>query len=156
MSIMNPMATGIFFDERNLKKIEQAIEKLNFPRLNEKQNVIFLGVNRNPSLSDIHEEWIGREVLLCVIGYGRNDHLEAFRAQFYPTKDDKFDAFLRKTDPPAIIISKNGQGDISDVSFWGLESPFFVRGKYGVLTTKGEVSVGEQKEDKDNVHGNKV
>lgn len=150
MSIMNPMATGIFFDEETVKKFWQAVDSLKFERLDSVQKVIFCGVNRKPALSDIHEEWLGREVTVQVIGYGRNDAYEVFRCQFYPTGDFSFDTFLRKVETPVILVSKAGgtRSSLDGITCWGVESPFFMKGKYGVLTRKGDVAVGEKTEEK--------
>lgn len=155
MSIMNPVATGIFFDSESLVKYRNVIDSMNFPRLEEEQQVIFAGVNRHPGLSDIHEEWIGKDVMVQVIGYGRDQYFEAFRCQIYPTGDKTFDEFLKvKGAVPSIIISKSNRrvqgANVDNVVFWGLGMPFFLHGKYGVLTKKGEVSIGtnEKEEEK--------
>lgn len=147
MSILNPVATGIFFDEDSVSKYLKAVDNLNFIRLESEQKVIFSMINSRPELgADLHEEWLGRDVKVRVIGYGRDALYEAFRVQFYPTEDHIFDEYLRRVKLPVILISKSNKkvrgASVSSLKFWPLLEPFFLTGKYGVLTKNGDVSIG--------------
>ena len=144
---------GIVFGGEDRMKLEQAIARLPFKRLENPVGEFALFIPGTcfieNLMKNVHEELFGSEVTVQVIGYGRSEEAEALRCEFLYTGDHpELDDILRRVEIPHITISlgKGGRDrDSLSLAFRPIADPFFITGKYQGFNTIKEITGGDKK-----------
>lgn len=144
---------GLVFSGEGRMKLEQAIAKLPFKRLENPVGEFVLFIPGTCFIENraknVHEELFGSEVTVQVIGYGRSEEAEAFRCEFlYTGYHPEFDDILRRVEIPHITISLGKEGrdrNSASLAFRPISEPFFITGKYQGFNTLKEITGGDKK-----------
>ena len=94
-----------------------------------------------------HEKYFGKKVVLKIVGYGRDDNNEGFKAEIYPTGDAGLDYILRGVPDPVIPLSTSAKGLIKNtktLKYWSLFNPFFIEGTYVGIDKSGKFITEEK------------